>query len=128
MIFFLIYSCDYQSVLLTTTMPVTRSTTFSKCNKVVSRSNLARHMKSHNSGRKHCPKCPFFTCTNQRELDFHVSKRHSDDMDNRITCGTCHESFSLYFSLNQNKRLIHNTTPSKKLDNDWLISTRRDLW
>ncbi len=39
-------------------------------------------MKSHDSGRIHCSKCPFFTCTNQSELQFHVSKRHSIDTVN----------------------------------------------
>ena len=113
---FIIYCCYYLSVLFLTKMPVKGTTTCPKCTKIVARSQFPRHMKSHESGRLFCPKCSHFSCTTQQDLDFHITKKHSDDtLDDRLTCTTCKESFPSYYSLNQHKRLVHGT--KSKLDN-----------
>ena len=72
--------------------------------------NLARHKKSCSAGTLNCTQCPNVSTKTQKDLKYHIAKKHSDSKpDVNFKCKLCYQEFPGFTALRQHKNTQHGT-------------------
>ena len=82
--------------------------TCENCGNQTTRNNIVRHKKSCSAGTLYCTHCPNFSTKSQKDLNYHIAKKHSAPKpDVTFKCKLCFQEFPGFYALHQHRNTQH---------------------
>ena len=82
--------------------------TCENCGTPSTRSNIERHKKKCTVGTLCCTQCPNFSRKSQKDLNYHIAKKHSaPKLDVTFKCKLCYQQFPGFYALPQHRNTQH---------------------
>ena len=82
--------------------------TFEKCGTQTTRNNIVRHRKRCSVGSLHCTQCSNFSTKSQKDLNYHIAKKHSAaKLGVTSRCKLRYQEFPRFYALRQHRITQH---------------------
>ena len=82
--------------------------TCENCGNQTTRINIVRHEKSCSAGTLSCTQCPNFSTKSQKDLNYHIAKKHSAPKpDITFKFKFCFQEFPGFYALRQHRNTQH---------------------
>ena len=87
---------------------ILKKITCENCCTQTTKLNLARHKKRFSAGTLFCTQCPKFSTKSQKDLNYHIAKKHSaPKLDVTFKCKLCYQEFSGFRAVPQHRNTQH---------------------
>ena len=78
------------------------------CGTSVTKKNLSRHKSWCSGGTLYCTQCPNFSTKSQKDLNYHIAKKHSaPKLDVTFKCKLCYQVFPRFYAIRQDRNTQH---------------------